>query len=246
MSIVQQFHAAAAGARNFAALEEISRTLWQAHAAGALSDDAAQAAAEALQARKVALAGRASQPAQKRIGGAPRRSRPRSPDRERSISRRRSVAASGAVPSKIAASFTLGETAALSVIAREVQRIGSCEWPIDKIAAMAGVCRSTVQNALRAARRLDLVHVQERPRPGRKHLPNIISITSPDWKSWLRLDDRVQKLKHHEKHYLTYEQNNALIRDKRGRTLASCDNMLISHQNDAESQPCRPRSRLTA
>jgi hypothetical protein len=57
MPIAAQFHAAAAAARNFPALEEISRTLWQAHAAGALSDNAAQAAAEAVEARRRLLRG---------------------------------------------------------------------------------------------------------------------------------------------------------------------------------------------
>jgi CRP-like cAMP-binding protein len=244
--LAEQFNAAVARANTYASIDNVSRLIWRAHGAGHLSDATAQTLAEALQARKAALAGRSPQGAQRRIHAAPKAIRPRSPDRERAIRRRRSVAASGAVPSKIAASFTLGELAVLSIIARQVQRQGRCGLPIDAIAAMAGVCRSTVQNALRAARRLDLVRVQERPRPGRKHLPNIVTITSPDWKSWLRLDDRVQKIEHHEKHYLTYEQNNALIRDKRGRTLASCDNMLLSHQNGAESQACRPGSRLTA
>jgi len=50
-----QFHAAIAAARTYPALEEISRTLWRAHAEGILPDAAAQAAAEALQARKRAL-----------------------------------------------------------------------------------------------------------------------------------------------------------------------------------------------
>jgi hypothetical protein len=57
MSIAAQFATATASARNFSALDEISRTLWQAHAAGALSDNAAQAAAEAVEARRQVLKG---------------------------------------------------------------------------------------------------------------------------------------------------------------------------------------------
>jgi DNA-binding MurR/RpiR family transcriptional regulator len=49
----------------------------------------------------------------------------------------------------IAASFTPGEQAALAVVAREVQARQVCVLPIDAIAALAGVSRSTVKNALR-------------------------------------------------------------------------------------------------
>jgi len=201
MPIAAQFHAAAAAARNFPALEEISRTLWQAHAAGALSDNAAQAAAEAVEARRRLLRG-PGPASQAKLVNAPRR--PVSPDRDRSIARRRAVAASGAVPSKIAASFTQGEVAALAVIAGEVKRAGRCELCLDAIAALAGVCRTTCQNALRQARALGLVTVTERPRPGQKSLTNVAEVVSPDWRSWLRLGmDRVQKKKPHE-----YQLNN--------------------------------------
>jgi hypothetical protein len=57
---------------------------------------------------------------------------------------------SGIVPAKIAASFTPGENAVLSVIGRLCQRSGVCVLPIDAVAALAGVSRSTCQNALRA------------------------------------------------------------------------------------------------
>jgi hypothetical protein len=83
----------------------------------------------------------------------------------RTASRSLGLAASGAVPGRIAAGFTQGEAAVLSVIGREVQRGGRCEMPLDKIAALAGVSRSTVQNALREARRVGLVTVTERRPP---------------------------------------------------------------------------------
>jgi len=49
--------------------------------------------------------------------------------------------------------FTEGERAVLCVVGTEVKRHGICDWPIDKIAAIAGVGRTTVQNALHTARR---------------------------------------------------------------------------------------------
>src|SRR5208337_5208440 len=81
-----------------------------------------------------------------------RRPTPRSPDRQASLERRRRQAMSGAVPATIAANFTQGENAALAVIARQCQRAGVCILPIDAIAALAGVSRTTVQNAQRQAR----------------------------------------------------------------------------------------------
>ncbi len=79
---------------------------------------------------------------------------------------------SGAVPAGIAAAFTQAEIAVLSVIAAEVRRAGSCDLPMDRIAALAGCCRRTPQYALRRAAAADLVQIEERPRPGRKHLPS--------------------------------------------------------------------------
>jgi hypothetical protein len=202
--LAAQFRAAAAGANTYASIDNVSRLIWRAHGAGHLSDATAQALAETLQARKATLAARAHPNTQKRAGGPPKAARPRSPDRARSIARRRAVAASGAVPAKIAVSFTQGEVAALAVIAGEVKRAGRCELCLDVIAALAGVCRTTCQNALRQARALGLVTVTERPRPGQKSLTNVVEVVSPDWRSWLRLGmGRVQKKKPHE-----YQLNN--------------------------------------
>ncbi|HEY8033947.1 MAG TPA: hypothetical protein VIF02_16635 [Methylocella sp.] len=229
MSIVAQFHAAAAAANSYASLDNVSRLLWAAHAAGQIPDTAAQAAAEALQTRKAALAARSYPSPQKRIHAAPKAIRPRSTDRGKSIARRRAVAMSGAMPSKIAASFTLGETAALSVIAREVQRQGRCGLPIDAIAAMAGICRRTAQNAVRRAERLGLVLVEARPRPGQKSLTNLIEVISPEWISWLRLgEDRMQKVASHGYNLLIHEKNRGFLRDRplRSGTLRG----RISHQ----------------
>ena len=92
---------------------------------------------------------------------------------------------SGVIPSKIAAHFTMGENAVLAVIGRQCQRGGACTLPLD--AALAGVCRTTAQNALRAARLCGLLQVRERRIPRRKSLTNVITVVSPEWKGWLRL-----------------------------------------------------------
>jgi hypothetical protein len=137
-------------------LDHLSAELWKAYAAGALSDDDAQAAAEAIRERKLVSTPKAPSP--------PKARRQRSPDRQASIARRRHLAASGPMPPALAARFTQAEMAAFRIIADEVRQHGVCALHIDAIAARAGTCRTVVKNALREARRLNLVTVQERRR----------------------------------------------------------------------------------
>jgi hypothetical protein len=187
--LVDQFVAAAAAARDFSTITQITGTLWQAHAAGALSDDEAQAAAEAMQARKATILAATQQ---KPVSAFPRRPKPhpRTPDRQRSLERRRRWAASGALPPQIAAAFTTSEQAVLAVLARQVQQGGTCSLPVDQIAALAGVCRSSAQAAIRQARALGLVHVRERRRRGLPSLTNVITVIDRSWSSWLKLSGR--------------------------------------------------------
>jgi hypothetical protein len=212
MPIAEQFAAAIAAARTYAEIENTSRLLWAAHAEGHIPDAAAQAAAEAVEARKATLKGPRPSRASKRAYTAPRPCR--SPDRARSIARRRSVAASGAVPSKIACQLTQGQVAVLSIIGGEVRRAGHCDLPINKIAALAGVSRRLTQNAIRQAERLGLILVEARPRPGQKSLTNLIEVISPEWISWLKIGiDRVQKTASHEYNLFFPEKKRGFLRD---------------------------------
>jgi hypothetical protein len=189
--LADQFLEAASAARTTHALDQLSRLTWRAHAEGQLNDAEGQAISEALQARRASFSVRIGGPATKAAPGLPPAKRPpRSPDRQASLERRRRQATSGAVPAKIAASFTPGETAVLSVIARQCQRAGACVLPIDAIAALAGVGRTTTQNAMRQARKLGLILVKERRIPGRKSLTNVVRVISRDWSGWLKLGGR--------------------------------------------------------
>jgi hypothetical protein len=69
-------------------------------------------------------------------------------------------------------------SAALNFRARPTRRLSSR-------AARAGTCLTTVKNALREARRLNLVTVQERRRRGQKSLTNLVRIVSPEWMAWI-------------------------------------------------------------
>ncbi|MDR6101009.1 hypothetical protein QE369_001187 [Agrobacterium larrymoorei] len=115
------------------------------------------------------------------------RKHPTSPDKTASRQRKRSWAGSG-MPRVMWKHYTEGERAVLCVVGDQVKRHGQCDLPLDRIAAVAGVSRTTCQNALRKARHIDLEHVtvEERPRAGQKNLTNIIRIISKTWLGWLR------------------------------------------------------------
>lgn len=114
------------------------------------------------------------------------RQRPRTPDREASRGRRRRLGGSSALPDTLRHYYTEGQRAVLCIISGEVKHHGICDLPIDKIGALAGVCRTTVQTTLHEARRLGHIKITERPVPGRKHLPNLITVASSEWKAWLK------------------------------------------------------------
>jgi hypothetical protein len=82
---------------------------------------------------------------------------------------------------------TLGETAVLAVIASEMTKRGACTLAIGHIAALAGVCATTAKNAFRAAHGLGLIRIEERRLTAWRNLPNFVTITSPEWLSWLRI-----------------------------------------------------------
>jgi len=196
--LADQFRHAVATARTVAALDHVARLAWRALAEGHLTDAAAEALDLAVQARRAHLKGHGQDSAPRPSTA---RRRPASANKRASIERRRRVALSGAVPAALAASFTMGEVAALSIVAGEVKRRGRCELHVDAIAAMAGVCRTVVQNAAREARRLGLIRVTERRRRGQRSDTNVVEIVAPAWRSWLKIGGprggRVHKCEHH-------------------------------------------------
>jgi hypothetical protein len=125
----------------------------------------------------------------------------RSPDRKASRERRRILGGSNDMPPNVRKDYTEGERAVLTIIAGEVKHHGVCDLPIDKIAALAGCCRTTVQNALHAARRNGHLKITDRPQRHRKNLPNLVEIISREWRAWIRRGptahrpDRVQNAK---------------------------------------------------
>jgi hypothetical protein len=86
----------------------------------------------------------------------------------------------------------LAEVAVLAVVSAKVAEQGACDITLDHIAALAGVCRTSVKNALRQAQALGFIRVEERRLSAWRNAPNLITIISPEWLAWMRLRTRRQ------------------------------------------------------
>ncbi|MER2266670.1 transcriptional regulator [Methylobacterium oxalidis] len=158
-------------------LPELTALLWRAFGAGQVTEAEAEELSSLIELRNVPQAPLGSP--RKAVG-----SRPRS---NASMERRRRWAASGRLPPALAASFTLAEAAVLAVVAAETARRGDCRLTVGHIAAVAGVSETTVRNALREARKLALVTVEERRLSAWRNDSNVVRTVSPEWLAWLRL-----------------------------------------------------------
>lgn len=173
-----------------AALPAITAALWRAYGEGKVSEAEAEALSAAIEARQGApRTSRAAEAptlaqAATRVG---RGSRPRT---DASLERRRRWAASGRLPPQLAARFTLAEQAVLALVAAETARRGDCRLSVPHLAAVAGVSETTVRNALREARGLGMVTIEERRLTGWRSDTNVVRIVSAEWTAWLRLARR--------------------------------------------------------
>jgi hypothetical protein len=186
MSLADQFAGAVARAQ-FSDLNALAHKLWKAHAAGHIDDDQAQALAEQLEARKPKGQGRATSFRPASAGNAALASkRQRSPDKVASIARRRRLARASPVPPELVDQFTQGEHAVITVVAGEIARAGACTWCLDRVAAVAGVCKTLARAAIRKARNVGLLYSMERRRRGQKSLTNVVKVLRRSWGAWLQ------------------------------------------------------------
>ena len=173
-----------------AALPAVTAALWCAYGDGQITEAEAEALSGLIGARQVSarsadnLSGAQDKPktpirSVSRVG-----SRPRT---DASMERRRRWAASGRLPPGLAARFTLAEQAVLSLVAAEVARRKDCRLAVGHLAAIVGVAETTVRNAIREARKLGLITVEERRVTGFRNDTNVVRIISPEWTAWLRL-----------------------------------------------------------
>lgn len=177
-----------------AGLPQVAALLWRAFGAGHVTEDEAATLSGLIEARTKAAQDtrtepRAADPAPLAGAGIVKRygSRPRT---DASLERRRRWAASGRLPPALASRFTAGEQAVLSVVAAEVVKRGDCRLHLDHLAALAGVGRTTVKNALREARVFGLLTVEERRLTGFRNASNVVRIISAEWQAWNRLARR--------------------------------------------------------
>lgn len=161
-----------------AAMPAVTAALWQAFSDGKVSEAEAEVLCELIEARTITPNPHRS-PARARGG-----SRPRT---DASMARRRRWAASGRLPPGLAARFTLAEQAVLALVAAETARRKDCRLAVGHLAAIAGVAETTVRNAIREARKLGLVTVEERRVTGFRNDTNVVRIVSAEWTAWLRL-----------------------------------------------------------
>lgn len=177
-------------------LANLGRALWHQWGKGDFGDEDATFLSGAIEKRKPQhrpATMKAIGAQQSRISRFTPRHRPRSPDRKASRDRRRTLGSSSSMPPELRALFTEGQRAVLAIVCGEVKHHGTCDLPNDKMAALAGVCRTTVQTTIHEARRLGLIHVTERPRPGQKNLTNLLRVMSPEWLTWLKRGPTVHR-----------------------------------------------------
>ena len=174
-------------------LPEIAALLWRAYGEGQVSEDEAESLSELIELRKAV--GKADTAPDR--AGSPRKPVGSRPLTDASLERRRRWAASGRLPPALAARFTLAEQAVLALVAAETARRGDCRLAVGQVAATAGVSRSTVKNALRQARTLGLLTVEERQLTGFRNDTNVVRIVSPEWSAWLRLTRKEPRHEHH-------------------------------------------------
>ena len=175
-------------------LDDLTRAMWQSYGAGDVGDDEAAFLTEAITRRRAPdrqhlgaqpLGRHVDRLNARRVSRFTSRQRPRSPDRQASRDRRRRLGGSSALPDPLRHHYTEGQRSVLCIIAGEIKHHGTCDLPIDKMGALAGVCRTTVQTTLHEARRLGHIQITERPMRGRKNLTNVITIISREWKMWI-------------------------------------------------------------
>jgi hypothetical protein len=149
-------------------LDEMGRLLWKGYSEGSIGEHEAGYLSSMIERRRPL--GRRTAPGHTtplcKVAGRlwsrfTSRQRQRSPDRKASRDRRRMLGGSSTLPDYLRRYYTEGQRAVLCIVAGEVKHHRICDLPIDKIAALAGVCRTSVQTTMHEARRLGHIKITE-------------------------------------------------------------------------------------
>lgn len=165
-------------------LDSVASLLWQAHGHGHLSDPEAEdldARIRVARKRPMGIVTALGSAAVSAVAAAKRARRRKSADAR---DRMRSMAFGGWLPRAMAARFTAGELAVLSVIAAEVAARGFCDLHVGTIAYRAGVSDRSVRSARHVAEQLGLLTCHQRG-TSKNGLANVIRIVSREWLAWL-------------------------------------------------------------
>ncbi len=106
-------------------------------------------------------------------------------ERRPRLRHRRKLALAGPLPPALGQDFTEGQCAVLKVIADEVWRRGTCRLSRKEISDRAQASETVVYQATRKAVRHGLLGVKLRPQPGRKNLPNLLTVINTAWLKWI-------------------------------------------------------------
>ena len=171
-------------------LQASGALIWEYNGKGLVCDDEATYLQECLERRRGGPRRAAKDapiaPLRGKVSKFSSRRHQRSPDRAASRARRRKLGGAGAMPPDLRDHYTEGERSVMCVVTSEIKRHGYCDWPVDKLAAHGGVCRTTAQNALRKAKLRGDITVTVRPQRGCKNLTNIVRICCRNWLGWLK------------------------------------------------------------
>jgi len=121
----------------------------------------------------------------------------RSPDRQRSIKRRRTLAATWPMPPRMCGELTTSQAAFARIAADEAAQHGDCRLTLDEIAARGGMSRKTAKRAQDRLAELNWITVEVREVSGRKNLSNVLRIMSPEWRNWIAMGPRPRRIGGH-------------------------------------------------
>ena len=191
-----------------AALPAVTAALWRAFGDGHVSETEAEALSVLIERRQASgfehrLERRPNPKGTTQLGDvaqdrveSPREGVGSRPRTDASLERRRRWAASGRLPPALAARFTVAEQAVLALVAAETARRGDCRLSVPHMAALVGVAETTVRNAIREAKALNLLTVEERRLTSFRNDTNVVRIVSPEWTAWLRLARKGEPLRY--------------------------------------------------
>jgi hypothetical protein len=98
------------------------------------------------------------------------------------------------MPWQMEAKLTPCERALAAIIKEDHLKQGHSDKCHDVAAALIGACAKTVFRSQRRLEELGWITIEERERPGRKHLPNIVRIVSREWLTWIERGPKPKKI----------------------------------------------------